>query len=60
MKDLGRGAWEVTKRFICAFLSTAGVFIVFGFILGKLEAIIDKGVSEEESYFCVQKRRESF
>ncbi|MBQ6026497.1 MAG: hypothetical protein IJL20_12905 [Lachnospiraceae bacterium] len=50
MKDLSRGAWEVTKRFICAFISTAGVFIVFGFILGKLEAIIDKGVSEEESY----------
>lgn len=41
MKDLGKGAWEVTKRFLCAFLSTAGVFIIFGFILGKLETIID-------------------
>ena len=28
MKDFGRGAWEVTKRFFCAFLSTAGVFII--------------------------------
>ncbi len=40
MKDLRHAIWEVIKRFFCAVLSTAGVFIAFGWILERLENII--------------------
>ena len=40
MKDLGHAVWEVLKRFFCAVLSTAGVFIALGWMLEKLETII--------------------
>ena len=41
MKDLRHAVWEVIKRFLCAVTSTAGVFILFGWILEKLEAVIN-------------------
>ena len=40
MQDIRNGIWSVIKRFVLAALSTIGVFILFGWILDKLEYTI--------------------
>ncbi len=40
MQDIRNGIWSVIKRFVLAALSTIGVFMLFGWILDKLEYTI--------------------
>lgn len=40
MKDLGKGALEVLKRWFCAVISTIGVLVAFGLVLDRLRDII--------------------